>query len=278
MKKVVITVISVTFLIFIVFFILGSVFTDKFVNEEISKIKNSAASTKSIFEIDSLSSCPALLKKYFNYSINDSNSRPTYLKLDINGKLKTAENSNWQDVTAEQYYSISTPAYIWNAQLKMNEFVFARAIETYIKGTGNILVKLFSSLKISDATGDPVDQSCLTRYLCESVFFPNALLPGENLEWQFAEQGKLKAILKYGALKVEADFYFNSNGQVTKIETMDRYRTTASGYERTLFSVTFSDYKSFNNYIIPTSFKTNWHTKKGKFTFGEFNITGAQYN
>ena len=201
-----------------------------------------------------------------------------FAKLNITGKLKTSENSNWQEVTAEQYYSISEPSYIWNAELKMNAFVWARAIETYIKGTGNILIKLFSSLKISDATGGPVNQSGLIRYLCESVFFPNALLPGENLEWRFVEQGKVKALLKYGALKVEADFYFNSNGQVKKIETKDRYRTTASGYERTLFSIIFSDYKSFNNYTIPTSFETSWHTKKGKFAFGKFNITDAQYN
>lgn len=257
---------------------LGSVFTDKFVDEEISKIKSITSVSKSISQIDSLDKYPLLLKKYFNYSIIDSTAAPKYVKIKLNGKLKTGEKSNWQEVTAEQYYSISEPAYVWNAKLKMNEFVWARAIESYFNGNGNILIKLFSSIKISDAFGEPVDQSGLTRYLCESVFFPNSLLPGANIEWRFIEQGKVKAVLRDNELKVEADFYFNSNGQITKVETLDRYRTIGTGYKRTLFSITFSDYKTFGNFVIPTSFETNWHTKERKFTFGKFEVEDIQYN
>lgn len=277
MKKVVIVVVSITFFIFVVFFILGSVFTDKFVDEEIAKVKNLSASANTLLQIDSLDSYPLMLKKYFKNSIPDSSYSSSYAYLKLNGEIKTGENSNWQQVTAEEHLSVSQPAYIWNAKLKMNDIVSARAIETYINGTGNILIKLFSSLKISDATGGYVDQSGLTRYLCDAVFVPSALLPNEFLEWEFVEQGKVKGTLRFKDLKADADFYFNSSGEVTRIETSDRYRTTPAGYVRNLLSITLSDYRTFGSYKIPTYFETAWQTKNGKFVFGKFNITDAQY-
>jgi len=278
LKKVIITVLSVTFLVFIIFLILGSLFTDKYINDEISKISNDQGPAKSIAGIDSLNSFPLVLNKYFGYAIIDSNASPKSVKINLSGKLKTDENSEWKNLIVEQYYSIAKPGYVWNSKLEMNRFVWARAIESYSSGKGNILIKLFSSIKISDAFGNPVDQSCLTRYLIESVFFPTALLPGGNLYWKFIDQGKLKAVIRDGSLNAEAVFYFNNIGQIVKIETSDRYRTIKTGYSKTQFSITFSDYKLFGGFNIPTSFSTNWHTEKGIFNFGKFNITGVQYN
>ena len=111
MKKTLSLVIIVLFLIFAVFFYLGSLFTDKFVNEKIESI-----SVASELDVDTTSSdltgYPFSLRRYFSACIKDSSNKPLLARLNVSGQFKTDENSGWLPYSSEQVYSTTVPGFV----------------------------------------------------------------------------------------------------------------------------------------------------------------------
>jgi hypothetical protein len=77
---------------------------------------------------------------------------------------------------------------------------------------------------------------------------------------------------------VVAKIYFNSDYTISKIETYDKYRALEEGYERSLYTVYFSNYKVMDNkFTIPSYIEVEWDLKEGKFEYGKFNIDEIYY-
>jgi hypothetical protein len=161
--------------------------------------------------------------------------------------------------------------------MKSSNFFWVNAIDSYINGKGNMLIKLNSSITVADSWGIELDKSGLFRYISEAVLFPTELLPSQNLLWNILDSNTAEIKFTDGELSVVAKLFFNSENLISKIETFDKYRALEEGYERSMYTIYLSEYKKLKGFMIPTYIEAEWDLKSGKFMYGKFSIVNIEY-
>ncbi len=279
MKKFVIVILAILLFLFLFFFWGGTVFTKMSINSKITDLRNSVNFTeKKIFTYSDLDDYPNLTKKYFISVIADSTYIPKFITVEQTAQFKTDINSDWMPLKATQYFTTETPNFLWNSEMQSSKFFWVNAIDSYINGKGNMVIKLNSSITIADSWGIELDKSGLFRYISEAVLFPTKLLPSKNLLWNILDTNIAEIKFSDGDISVVAKLYFNSENRITKIETYDKYRALEEGYKKSLYTIYLMDYKTFeNSFTVPTYIEVEWDLPSGKFKYGKFTIKQIKY-
>lgn len=279
MKKAVVLLLTAIFIFTIIFAIGGIIVTDYAVQDKIESLRqNDDSITVAKFDYSQIKGLPLVVQKYFRLNIERGVFEARYIKFKQTSEIRSDENAQWKELNAEQFYSVIEPGYVWNASFQMSELLWLRNIETYVKGKSKIIFKLFSSVNMGEHFGQELDQSSLARFLTEAVFFPSRLLPSKHLFWSGINSQKAKVTLKYYDLSVSATCYFNTLGEIIKIETDDRYKTTKSGIKKAKYIVHYSKYKSFVGYSVPTASEAEWDEDGKTFKFIKSTFTDITYN
>ena len=113
---------------------------------------------------------------------------------------------------------------MWVATIQLAPFVWLKGWDSYVDGKGHMFWKLLSALTLVNFGGPEIDRGGLARYLSETVFFPTALLPSENLQWESVGVDSARAVLSHEGNTASAVFHFNELGQVTRLQSTDRPR------------------------------------------------------
>lgn len=276
MKKVVFTVIAVSTLIFIVFLFLGSLFTEKNIDDQLSKLYGYNKGSEK-FVITDTTEIPIIVSKYLKYAVGSKTIIPNFAIVKQKALFRTSEKAQFSDLEAVQHYSIKEPGFVWIADLKTSSIIPIKAIDTFINGKGNVLIKLLSSITISDESGPQMDQSSLMRYYVEAPFIPFVLLPSNKVRWSLINQSTAKADILQNGMKTSMEVTFNPNGEIIKIFTEDRFRTTNAGYVKSGFTARFKDYKNFEGIRIPTYAEIEWNEKDKDFLYGKFQIENIEF-
>ena len=278
MKKFLITIFLILFLVFLFFFWGGSVFTKMNINNTVSDLRDSIDfSNSELFTYSEIQNQPMLIQNYFKTAIDDSIIKPKFITVKQKAQFKTDLKSDWKPITAVQYFTTESPNFLWASEMKSSKIFWVNAIDSYINGKGNMLIKLNSSITVADSWGIELDKSGLFRYISEAVLFPTKLIPSQNLDWNILDSNTAEIKFKDGELSIVAKLYFNSENLISKIETYDKYRALEEGYERSLYTIYLSEYKKLNGFMIPTYIEAEWDLKSGKFKYGKFRIENIEY-
>lgn len=278
MKKFLLTIFAVLFLVFLFLFWGGSVFTKMSINNTVSDLRDSIDfNNKELFTYSEIKNQPELIKNYFTSAIADSTNKPKFITVKQKAEFKTDVKSEWKPITAVQYYTTDSPNFLWTSEMKSSNFFWVNAIDSYINGKGNMLIKLNSSITVADSWGIELDKSGLFRYISEAVLFPTKLLPSQNLLWNILDSNTAEIKFTDGELSVVAKLFFNSENLISKIETFDKYRALEEGYERSMYTIYLSEYKKLKGFMIPTYIEAEWDLKSGKFMYGKFSIVNIEY-
>ncbi|MCP5062042.1 MAG: hypothetical protein GY936_06205 [Ignavibacteriae bacterium] len=279
MKKIVFTIITVVSLVFLFFFWGGNLLTKYSINNKITQLRDSTNfSNKGIFTYNQLDSLPPLLNTYFKTVLNDSVTKPNFVTLAQIAHIKTDEDSEWMQLEANEYFTTKQPNFLWDSKLQSSKFFWVQSIDSYINGKGNMLIKLNSSLTISDTWSIEMDKSGLFRYISEALLFPTSLLPSKNLQWNILDSNVAEIKFSDKENSVVCKVFFTEDGTINKMQTLDKYRTTNAGYMKTLYTIYYSNNKWLTqDYFVPTHFEVEWNLPKGKFKYGKFDITNITY-
>ncbi len=279
MKKIVFIIITVVSLVFLFFFWGGSLLTKYSIDSKITQLRDSTNfSDKDIFTYSQLDSLPPLLKTYFKTVLIDSVPKPNFISLAQTAQIKTDENSEWMQLDANEYFTTDQPNFLWDSKLQSSKFFWVQSIDSYINGKGNMLIKLNSSITISDTWSIEMDKSGLFRYISEALLFPSYLLPNKNLQWNILDSNIAEIKFTDDKNSVVCKVYFAEDGTINKMQTLDKYRTTNSGYMKTLYTIYYSNYKWLTKkYFVPTHFEVEWDLPEGNFRYGKFDITNITY-
>jgi len=279
MKKFLITIILILTLIFLFFFWGGTVLTKMSIENKISSLKDSINFSNEVLYTHSiLEEQPELIRQYFKSTIADSVSIPKFITVNQSAQFKTDLKSEWMPLTATQYFTTESPNFLWVSEMQNSNFFWVNAIDSYIKGKGNMLIKFNSSITIADSWGLELDKSGLFRYISEAVLFPTKLLPSKNLFWNVLDSNIAEIKFTDGEISVVAKLFFNKQNLIERIETFDKYRALDNGYERSLYTIYLTDYKNVENkFTIPTYIEVEWQLPTGKFKYGKFNIDSVKY-
>jgi len=278
MKKFLLTIFAVLFLVFLFLFWGGSVFTKMSINNTVSNLRDSIDfHNKELFTYSEIINQPELIKNYFARTIADSTIKPKFIIVKQKAQFKTDVKSEWKPITAVQYFTTELPNFLWASEMKSSDIFWVSAIDSYINGKGNMLIKLNSSITVADSWGIELDKSGLFRYISEAVLFPTKLLPSQNLIWNILDSNTAEIKFTDGELSVVAKLFFNSENLISKIETFDKYRALEEGYERSMYTIYLSEYKKLKGFMIPTYIEAEWDLKSGKFMYGKFSIVNIEY-
>jgi hypothetical protein len=226
-----------------------------------------------VFTYEQISDLPEPVQRYFKYSLRDGQPYISYARLKHDGFFRTNENQKWMPITGEEYFTTQPPGFVWVGTVKPFPVVWITARDTYFRGTGNILIKLFSIITLGDARGKEIDQGTLTRWLAEAPWYPTALIPGERLQWGAIDSNSAKLQFSDRDNTIIAVVSFNENGEIVRLDT-DRYMDPSleqwSGYYR--------EYKEIDGVTIPTEAEVVWHLESGDFSYARFRVTEIEFN
>lgn len=239
--------------------------------------KNKSKVTSISFSSDDFSKLPFVVKNYLRKSIKREAISPQYCKYVITGKTKRDKNSEWENINSQNYYSATTSDFLKIIETQNSFPLWTVTVNKYFNTKASTNSKLLSSITTNDFAGNKLTRSYLVLYLLESVLCPTVLLPNMNVHWKPISSTQALATIWDDNLKGSAIFNFNKKGEITKVESGDRYMPGTIDYNRETFTIHFANYKTFDNFTIPTYFEYQWNLASGDFTFGKFHISEINY-
>ncbi|MCK9282271.1 MAG: hypothetical protein M0P71_16770, partial [Melioribacteraceae bacterium] len=274
--KTIIGIIAVPFLFVLVFFFVGRFLTSKFIDNNIAYIKGLSSSNLVTMDSTQFNSLPFPVQNYLKHSITDLTRTTKAVSFKENGFIRTDEKSKWQELTATHFTSTVEPVFFWDADIKMNSLFGVRALDSYQKGKGNLVVKLFSSINLSTATSNEIDEGSFLRYAIETVAYPSVYLTNKNIEWEEIDSLTAKMRIRDRFNSGEAVFHFTKEYDVEKI-TCKRYMTTSKGAELHDYTAKLSKHETIDGYRVPTYLEAIWNLPGKDLEVIKMKLSGFRY-
>ena len=253
---------------------IGNNIFEKNANKEIKELFSSVSSDKEKFKEEDLQGLPNPVKKWLQYSQVVGKEKIKTVRLKQRGLMRLEMDQTGMPTSAEQYFTIDEPGFIWKAKVKMAPFIFFRGLDKYYQGKGHMLIKLMSLVPVVNDKGPRMDQGTLLRYLGEMIWFPTAAV-SDYIEWEEIDDNTARATMTYGDISKSAVFKFNEQGAPVEF-ICQRYMSSNDSIET--YKAIVGSYKEFDGIKIPASGKAVWELDKGDFTYYEFAIEDVDYN
>ncbi len=210
------------------------------------------------FGKNSLKKLPEPVKRYLEYALNGRKEYIRTAKVRQSGYIRRKGSSKWLSFSAVQYFNGYKPSFIWVANAKAPPLIWIAVRDMYVQGKGNMLVKLWSAFTIANFSGKEADISSFIRYISEMPWLPTALLPSNYLRWEPVDNNSARAIISDGKNEAKVTFTFNSKGEITKVDTFDRFREEEGRYYREKWTGFFKNYREVEGIKVPVELEAKW--------------------
>lgn len=221
------------------------------------------------FSFAQISKLPSPVQRYFRLVLKEGQPYISYARLLHDGSFKTGRKKKWIDIKGEQYFTTSTPGFIWKGVTML-----FTARDMYMDGEGSLVVSILSLFKVVDGKGAKLNQGELLRWLAEGVWFPTNLLPTEKLRWIEVGDLTAKLLFNHNGMLLTYIATFNSKGEITQLETK-RYM---SDENLETWIGKMSDYKEISGVVIPTSIEAIWRLADEDFSYAKFFVKQIEYD
>ena len=224
------------------------------------QVRLSALNSHHTVDLSEVRDLPAAVQRYFHLVLQDGAPIISSAVLSQTGGFRVKpDKQGWSDLQAQQRFSTSPPAFVWDASIEIVPGIMIRVHDAYRNGIGEMKVKLFSLLSLMNKQDQrELNEAALQRYLAETVWFPTALLPSQGITWSAIEQNRASASITDAGITVSLEFEFNALGEIVSVYTPARYREDSGSYKPTPWKGYFSDYHDIDGYLVPTSARVEW--------------------
>lgn len=248
--------------------------TDDLIEKLERKTITGEVKTVSIKDFDAL---PSPVARYFRFALKEG--QPIIKTSRICHKGEFNLNEKWIPFVSTQNFSANPPAFIWDAEMRMNPLINVRVRDIYLGGKGSMNAKVLSIFSVMNAQDNPkLDSGALQRYLAEAVWFPTSLLPSKNLKWTAIDERKALATLSDSGVTVSLEFTFGETGEITDIFTQKRFYETKGEYKLFPWAGRFRDYQEKSGMMIPMSGEVEWLLPEGRAPYWKGEIVDARYD
>lgn len=228
------------------------------------------------FSRDELEGLPGPVVRYFQFALTPGQQRVRRARFSQKGEF-AMRAGEWKAFTASEYFSVSPPAFVWDANIRMIPLLPVHVRDGYIGGEGVMYGKLAALVLVVNQRGTPEMASGeLLRYLAETVWLPTALLPSAGVSWSPVSDTVAIATLTDGRTTAALNVHFGGHGEIVRIEAM-RYRDVDGAPVLTPWVGHFSDYQRANGMMIPMSGDVEWVLPQGPSPYWRGRIISADY-
>lgn len=271
-----ISLISFTFL-FVYWF--GKVSWDHSVGEKVKTISANAVATGETVNIAETNLLPYPVKRYFHLVLKPNSPIISQVHIVQKGGFRAKpEQKVWSRMEAQQEFSTSPRAFIWDARISIISGISVRVRDSYINGIGEMKGKLLSLIPVIDMKDrDELNTSALQRYLAEAVWFPTALLPSQGVRWDSLDRNRALATITESGVTVSLEFEFNEKGEITSVYSPARYREVVGEFIPTPWKGYFATYREIKGYQIPTAAEVGWLLNEQRYSYWKARLVDVSY-
>jgi hypothetical protein len=246
----------------------------------VKKLKHSASTGKNkTVSFKDFENLPVPVARYFRFALKESQPLARTARIRHAGEFNL--NDKWIPFESEQHFSTQPPAFVWDAQMKMNPLMNVRVRDGYSNGRGSMLAKIYALFTVMNAPGEGDEKlaaGALQRYLAESAWQPTGLLPRENLQWSPINEKKALATLTDSGLTVSLEFEFNEIGEISGIFSPARFREVNGEYKPFPWAGRFWNYQEAGGMKIPIEGEVEWQMPEGNQPYWRGRIIEARYD
>lgn len=169
-------------------------------------------------------------------------------------------------IDADQWLATRQSDLVWVGRGSMSG-VPVSVIDSVVDGSGLLEVRLAGVLPVAKGIGADFDKGELQRYLSELPFHPDAILNNTQLTWRQIEADVVEVTGKSRTGPASVRLYFDALGDIVGLEAADRPMTVDNTTVPTLWKGSFSRYRQFGHYRIPSYGEVSWVLSDGPFSY-----------
>lgn len=221
---------------------------------------------------------PLPVQHYLNYTGAVGKSKVTNFRAEFIGQLRQQEETNWMEVSSQQYNFMQAPARLFYLKATMKHLP-VRGFHCYKNGKAFMNIKVFSLFPVQYQTGEKMDVAETVTFFNDMCVLAPATLIDSRITWISTDKNLVRAKFTNNGITISASLYFNDNGELVNFISNDRYAALESGaMEKTPWSTPLGTYQDFNGHKLPTSAEAIYKFPKGDFCYGKFTLTNVEYN
>ena len=238
---------------------------------------NIDANEAGVSKMRNLEELPEIVQKWLQTSGAAAHSEIRTVRLEQQGKMRTAPNGKWMKFTAVQNFSVNIPAFVWQAEVQAFPGVALSGRDKLRDGHGEMLIKALSLVPVANQKGnDKVDSGSLLRYLGEICWFPTAARTS-YMTWQEVGPTSAVAVLSWNDMKVQGVFHFSPAGQWFSFEAT-RYYGSGKDARPERWHIDILENSSFDGILVPLKCRVTWKLPEADFPWLELQVTSLTYN
>lgn len=248
------------------------------VRTDVEKLLASAAPPRhGVVTEEMLRDLPEPARRYLTYAGVVGQPFVGTIRLSQTGQIQVAVGQPWLPLRAEQHFSVEPPGFVWEAVVPAHSLPLLRGTDTFLDGTGRLLMTAAGLLPIVDATGPELDQAEMLRFLSEMMWFPVAFL-SENVSFDPKDEGSARVSLTHAARTATGTIFVDEDGKLTSFEADRYYPGEGGGPSLERWSTPVDEYGEFNGLRIPVRARAIWNLPTGDLEYIRIAITELQYD
>ncbi|MGE5431182.1 MAG: DUF6544 family protein [Syntrophomonadaceae bacterium] len=251
---------------------------NKLVNSELSSfMPHSLVKSETITEAD-ITGLPPVVQKWLRHSNVIGKELIKTVRLKQTGQMRTSPDGAWWSFTAEQYFTIEKPGFLWKVDVKANPFLYMTGRDKYYEGHGQMMIKVMSLVPVVDVKGKDIDQGAMLRFLAEITWFPASVL-SSYIKWEEVDSLSAKATMTYAGVEASGVYRFNSAGDLVSFEAMRYFfRKEGSTLEKWFIEIDKDGYREFGGMRIPAKSSVTWKLKTGDYRWLDVEVVEMEFN
>lgn len=221
-----------------------------------------------------LAPLPAPMQRYLHYSGVVGKPMIHTVRLKQAGRFRTGVDQPWMDFTAEQYYTVDKPGFVWATVMRVRGLPLMIGRDRYQDATGNMLITLGSVIKVVDSSGPNMDQGTMLRYLNEMMWFPTAFL-NDYVSYTPVNHNTVVVTYTDQGKSVSATLTIDEEGKLTN-SVAERYYSAGDTFYR--WKTPLADHGEIAGLRLPQAGQGVWELPEGDFTYIDPKLTGLEFN
>ena len=231
--------------------------------------------TERITEKD-LMDLPEVVKRYLRNSGVLNKHRYQVVRLKQKGEMRRSPSDKWIPLRAVEYYTTNPPGFVWFGSADFSPIIKAKALDSYIQGNGNMLVKVASFFTMFDQKGEAMDRACLMRYLNEMTWFPTAFL-NDFITWEQIDSRSAIVKIADRGMEAEATMYFDDLGNLVDF-VADRPRMEGKELVTRRWRTPIKENGPMAGLNLPLAGEAVWLLDTGDFSYIRLRIFDIEFD
>lgn len=248
---------------------------DESVERDISKLTSYATKKDDTIRQADIEHLPHPVRTWLLHSNVVGMPKPAIVYLKERGFMRTDINGKWMPVTAEQYFTIQPPGFVWYADVKMLPFISLKGRDKFSGDGSNMLIKILGLITVANASGYKTDQGTMLRYMGEIIWFPAAAV-NPYIRWTEINDTTAQATMTYRSLTATGVFTFSKEGKFLSFSAQ-RYLGGGAGSKLEQWYIPATAWRNIRGHNIPVKGNAIWKLNGGDFNYFKWEITDIQY-